>query len=238
MESGPIHANSSLMRVGINSAGLRLFLIGGLIITVSFVAWQLGYFEAEQRDRIIAANGDVRNSPAAAAIFIGCWILAVILCLPTTVLTIVGGALFGVTRGAVYSWSAAMIGTLVAHALATSLSSRGIQRIFGKHRLLAILQGTDDIWLLIRMRVTPVAPFGVVDYVAGLARVPLRAIMIATAIGIAPGTIAYAFAGSKLRAGMGSTGGSAREAFFIAGAVTLVMLGTTVVPWIVNRVRK
>ena len=217
---------------------LRLLLIGGLILIASAVAWRLGYFEAEQRDRLIAANGDLRGSPAAAAIFMASWILAVILCLPTTVLTIIGGALFGTARGALYSWSAAMLGTLIAHAMATFLSSRGIQQLFGKHRLLATLNGTDDIWLLIRLRVTPAAPFGVVDYVAGLARVPLRAMMIATAIGIAPGTIAYAFAGSKLRDGIGGSGGSSHTAFLIAGGVTLLMAGMTVVPWLLNKLAK
>lgn len=213
-----------------------LILIGAVLAVASFTAWRLGYFDLEQRDRLIAAVGDVHSSWTAAAIFIGCWILAVILCLPTTVITVVGGALFGVTRGALLSWSAALLGTVITHTLARSLSTRGIRRLFGEHRLLETLDGTSDIWLLVRMRVVPAAPFGVVDYVSGLAKVPLRALMIATAIGMAPGAIAYAFAGSQLRAGLAADG-SARNALLVAGGVSLAMMGVALVPWIWAKLR-
>ncbi|MEO5568484.1 MAG: VTT domain-containing protein [Gemmatimonadaceae bacterium] len=208
-----------------------LILFGAVLAVASFTAWRLGYFDSAQRDRLIAAVGDVHGSWTAAAIFMGCWIVAVILCLPTTVITIIGGALFGVTRGALLSWSAALLGTVIAHTLARSLSTRGIRRLFGEHRLLETLNGRTDIWLLVRMRVVPAAPFGVVDYVSGLAKVPLRALLIATAIGMAPGTIAYAFAGSQLRAGLAAPDGSARNALLMAGGVSLAMMGVALVPW-------
>jgi uncharacterized membrane protein YdjX (TVP38/TMEM64 family) len=158
-----------------------------------------------------------------------------VLCLPTTVLTIVGGALFGTTRGALYSWSAALIGTIVAHSVARSINTGGMRRLFGQHRIFEMLRTRADIPFLIRMRLMPIAPFGVLDYVAGVAGVPTRTITLATAIGVAPGILAYAFAGDQLRAGIGDPSGGGRNALMIAGVVSVAMVAIAFVPALVTK---
>jgi uncharacterized membrane protein YdjX (TVP38/TMEM64 family) len=210
----------------------------GVVAIVSALVWRLGYLEAAQRTAVIAAVGDVRGSPAAGAIFILCWLLAVVLCLPTTVLTVVGGALFGTARGALYAWSAALIGTAVAHAIADRFGTAAVRRLFGTHRLLATLRARADVPFLIRMRVVPIAPFGVLDYVAGLAGVPLRTIVLATAVGIAPGILAYAFAGAKLRIGIDAPPGAGHDALLVAGLISMAMAAMAAVPWVVKRRRR
>jgi uncharacterized membrane protein YdjX (TVP38/TMEM64 family) len=215
-----------------------LVVIVGVVAIASTLAWRLGYFEAERRDAIITALGDLRGSPTASAIFIVCWMLAVVLCLPTTVLTVIGGALFGTARGALYSWSAALIGTAVAHAIAYKLNTTAVRRLFGRHKLLATLQARADIPFLIRMRVMPIAPFGVLDYVAGLAGVPIRTIMLATAIGVAPGILAYAFAGAQLRTGINEPASAGHHAFLVAGLVSLGMVAVATVPWLLKKLRR
>lgn len=204
----------------------------------SAVAWRLGYFEAARRDAIITALGDVRGSPTASAIFILCWVLAVVLCLPTTVLTVIGGALFGTMRGALFSWSAALIGTAVAHGIAYKLNTTAVRRLFGGHKLLATLEARADVPFLIRMRVVPIAPFGVLDYVAGLAGVPIRTIMLATAIGVTPGILAYAFAGAQLRTGIDAPAGAGNHALLVAGLISLGMVAIATVPWVVKRLTR
>ena len=209
----------------------------GVVAIASAVAWRLGYFEEARRDQLIAAIGDVRSSPVAAAVFVGSWTMAVILCLPTTVLTIVGGALFGTVRGALFSWAAALIGTVVAHSVARKLNTGAMRRLFGRHRLLEMLRKRADIPFLIRLRLMPIAPFGVMDYVAGLAGVPTRTMVLATALGVGPGILAYAFAGDQLRAGIGAPAGAGRNAFILAGAISLVMVAIAVLPPALRRLR-
>jgi uncharacterized membrane protein YdjX (TVP38/TMEM64 family) len=215
-----------------------LLITIGVIAIASTVAWRLGYFEPARRDAIIGALGDVRGSPGAGALFILCWVLAVLLCLPTTVLTVIGGALFGTPRGALYSWSAALIGTAVAHAIAHKVNPATARRLFGGHKLLATLQARADVPFLIRMRVVPIAPFGVLDYVAGLAGVPVRTILLATAIGVTPGILAYAFAGAKLRMGIDAPAGAGSHALLVAGLISLGMVGIATVPWVVKRLQR
>jgi uncharacterized membrane protein YdjX (TVP38/TMEM64 family) len=211
-------------------------MVGGVVVA-SAIAWRLGYFEAARRDHLIAAVGDVRSSPGAAAVFMACWVAAVLLCLPTTVLTIVGGALFGVARGAGYSWSAALIGTVAAHTVARKLDTGAVRRLFGKHRLLEKLRARADVPFLIRMRLMPIAPFGVLDYVAGLAGVPTRTIALATAIGVGPGILAYAFAGDQLRVGIGAPAGAGGKALMLAGVVSFGMVAVAALPWVLKKVR-
>jgi uncharacterized membrane protein YdjX (TVP38/TMEM64 family) len=214
-----------------------LLVAVGAFATVSIVAWQLGYFEPERRNQLIAAVGDVRDSPTAWAVFVACWVLAVVLCLPTTVLTIIGGALFGTMRGALFSWSAALIGTIVAHSIAHKLSTDRVRRLFGKHHLMEKLRKRGDIPFLIRLRLMPIAPFGVLDYVAGLAGVPTRTIVLATALGVGPGILAYSFAGDRLRVGIGAPAGTGGNALMLAGAISLCMVAVATVPWLVRKLR-
>lgn len=241
---GPFHAKSSVVQIDGALPTTRrpsrwpLLIIAGVVAIASILAWRLGYFETERRNQLIAAVGDVRGSPTASAIFIGCWVLAVVLCLPTTVLTIVGGALFGTTRGALYSWSAALIGTVVAHSIAGKFNADAVRRLFGKHHLLETLRSRADVPFLIRMRLMPIAPFGVLDYVAGLAGVPTRTILLATAIGVGPGILAYAFAGDRLRLGIGAPAGEGGNALMIAGVISLCMVAVATVPWVVKKVRE
>jgi uncharacterized membrane protein YdjX (TVP38/TMEM64 family) len=214
-----------------------LLIIIAFLAAASIIAWRLGYFEAERRNQLIAAVGDVRGSPTAVAVFITCWVLAVVLCLPTTVLTIIGGALFGTARGGLFSWSAALIGTFVAHSIAGRFNPAAVRRLFGKHHLLEKLRTRADVPFLIRMRLMPIAPFGVLDYVAGLAGVPTRTIVVATAIGVGPGILAYAFAGDRLRVGMGAPAGAGANALILAGGVTLCMVAIAAVPWLLRKLR-
>jgi uncharacterized membrane protein YdjX (TVP38/TMEM64 family) len=225
------------VRVPRGPAALRIGILVVLMASVSIVAWRLGWFDADRRDELIASIGEVRNSPVAWILFVAVYGLVIILCLPATVVTIVGGALFGVARGAPLTMAGALLGTVATHVIARSIGSGAARRLFGKHRLLDMLKGRADVPFLIRLRVLPIAPFGVLDYVAGLAGVRLRALVLATAIGIAPGTVAYSFAGDQVRVGIQEPGASARKAFILAAVVTAIMAGVAVVPTVIGKLR-
>lgn len=216
----------------------RLLILVGIVLLASLIAWRLGYFDLDRREQLAAARRAAAGSMFAAPLFIGGWTLAVLLCLPTTILTIVGGALFGPIRGALFAWSGALIGTTIGHFIASSVGRSTINRLFGRHRLLERLRGRTDLRTLIPLRVLPIAPFGVFTYVAGIARIPRRSILLATGLGMIPSMVGYAFAGDQLRRGIESQGADASRALFIAGAVSLVVSGLAVIPWIVRRIQR
>jgi uncharacterized membrane protein YdjX (TVP38/TMEM64 family) len=216
---------------------LRLTLLPGLVAVALLIAWRLGYFELAQREHLVALIRRARQTSWAGVLYVIAYALAATIGLPTTVLSIVGGALFGVARAVVFAWAGAMVGTLVAYTLARSIGKGPVQRFLGRHHLLDLLGKRSDFWALLRLRVLPVAPFAVLDYAAGLAGVSLRPLLLATAIGILPSLTVYTYVGSELVTGF-LTGGEAKfRALWIAGSVSLVMICISLVPTVIRKIR-
>jgi uncharacterized membrane protein YdjX (TVP38/TMEM64 family) len=213
----------------------RLLIPVAVILLASATAWKLGYFDIDRRGELASLVRAASGSPWALPLFLTAYVLVVLLCLPATILTVVGGALFGALRGGIGAWLGAMIGTALAYTLARSIGRNTIQRMFGKHKLLDRLRQHAGVRGLIMLRVVPIGPFGVLSYVAGVARVPLRKWLLATGIGTLPTVAAYAFAGEQLRKGFESGGRAGTRAFFIAGALSLGLMATAFIFGWINR---
>jgi uncharacterized membrane protein YdjX (TVP38/TMEM64 family) len=83
----------------------------------------------------------------------------------------------------------------------------------------------------------PVAPFAVLNYLAGLVGISLRLLLLATAIGVLPSLVAYVYAGAELVVGLEQAGPARLRAFWIAGGVTVLMLGVSFLPRAFRRSR-
>lgn len=216
---------------------LRLTMLPALVAVALLIAWRLGYFDLARREHLVGLIRQARHTSWAGLFYVIAYALVVTLGLPATVVSIVGGALFGVARGVVLAWSGAMTGTLIAYTLARSVGKGHVHRFLGRHHLLDRLRKRSDFWTLLRLRVLPVAPFGVLDYVAGLVGVPVRALLLATAIGILPSLTAYTYVGAELVTGLLTAGEAQFRALRIAGAVTLVMICISLVPTVIRQFR-
>jgi len=216
---------------------LRLALLPALVVVALALAWRLGYFELARREQLVALVRQARHTPAAGLVYAIAYALIAAVGLPITVLSIVGGALFGTARGAALAWSGAMAATLIAHALARSIGQKSVRRLLGRHHLLDRLRKRSDFWLLFRLRLVPVGPFAVLDYVAGLVGVSLRVLLLATAFGVLPTVAAYAYAGAELVTGLEQAGEARFRALWIAAGVTVVMICISVVPTAIRQLR-
>ena len=125
---------------------------------------------------------------------------AVALSIPgATLLTIVGGLLFGWLTGAIAAIIAATAGaTLIFLAARTSLEE-ALTRKAGS-LVTRIRDGftRDAFNYLLFLRLTPVFPFWLVNIAAALAQVRLKTFVAATILGIIPATLAFSFVGSGL----------------------------------------
>jgi uncharacterized membrane protein YdjX (TVP38/TMEM64 family) len=202
------------------------------------IAWRLGYFDLARREELVALIRRGRRTSWAGVLYVAVYVLAATVGLPITVLSIVGGALFGTLRGFVLAWIGAMLGTLTAYTLARSIGERSTRRVLGRHHLLDRLRKRSDFWALVRLRVVPVAPFAVLDYLAGLLGVSLRALLLASAVGVLPTVAAYTYAGAELVRGLEQAGEARFRAFWIAGGVTLVMICVSLVPAVIRHFRR
>lgn len=215
---------------------VRLAALPVFIVIAVVVAWRLGYFDLDRRQRLFETVQQLRMAPWVEGWFITAFAVALALCLPANLATMLAGAIFGTWVGATVSWVGSLVATMIAYVLARSIAQRPVKRLFGEHRLLRQLRERDDVLSLFRMRVMPVAPFAVLAYGAGIAGISLRRLTIATAIGGLAGSLAYAYVGSKLLAAIVS-GHASRRPLLIAAGVTTAMLLVSVLPALVRRAR-
>ncbi len=216
---------------------LRLALLPGLVVVALVLAWRFGYFRLVQSEQLLALVHHARHKPWAGPLYVIAYAVIATLGLPITVLSVVGGALFGAMRGMLLAWTGAMIATVTAHLMARSIGQDSVRRFLGRHHLLGQLRKRSDFWTLLRLRVLPVAPFAVLDYVAGFVGIPLRILLLATAIGVLPTVVAYGYAGAEIMNGLEQVGQARLRAFWIAGVVTVVMICLSLLPRMIRQIR-
>jgi len=166
---------------------------------------------------------------ASVAIFILVYTVAVALSVPgAAILTLTGGFLFGIWEGA-----AAVVVGATAGATALFLAARfvlgGVLRAKAGPWLTKMEAGfnEDALSYLLALRLIPAFPFFIVNLVPAFLGVSLRTFVIATFLGIIPGTFVFASIGAGLGSIFDSTGVLAERRADAAGyyrAVGLALL--------------
>jgi uncharacterized membrane protein YdjX (TVP38/TMEM64 family) len=133
----------------------------------------------------------------APAVFVAIYICWTVLLLPGVVPTLAGGALFGVLAGSVLALAGAVAGATLAFLIARRAGRKAVTKIVEARgvRLEDWLRRYGFVALLYA-RLVPIVPFNVLNYAAGVVGIPTRIYLVATAIGIIPGTVAYTAVGS------------------------------------------
>ncbi|MEZ5667955.1 MAG: TVP38/TMEM64 family protein [Alphaproteobacteria bacterium] len=115
------------------------------------------------------------------------------------VLTLVGGFLFGAWAGTAIVVVAATVGATGLFLAARTAVGEGLSRNAGPFvRKMEAGFKRDAFSYLLFLRLTPVFPFWIVNLAPALLQVPLRTYVIATALGIVPGTFVFASFGAGL----------------------------------------
>ncbi len=143
--------------------------------------------------RAVAALQQMGQSVGPVAAIVG-FTLALILAVPLTFLTLVTIVAFGPTAGFFYAMGAAVIGAAVTFLIGKLMGHEVVQRLGGP-RVNSISRrlASHGILSVIAIRMVPVAPFAVVNLVAGATHLSLRDLMVGTAIGMTPGTLIMVF---------------------------------------------
>jgi uncharacterized membrane protein YdjX (TVP38/TMEM64 family) len=172
----------------------RVFLWGALIAGILFAA---RYFDSRPLRELLQWISGLGAS--APLVFIPLYVVACVLFVPGSILTLSAGFLFGVVRGSVYVSVAATLGATVAFL---------IGRYFARHWVAARLanypkfKAVDEAvaqegWKIVALtRLSPVFPFNLLNYGFGLTKVRVRDYVLASWAGTLPGTILYVYLGS------------------------------------------
>jgi uncharacterized membrane protein YdjX (TVP38/TMEM64 family) len=154
----------------------------------------------------------------ALVLYILIYITAVTLSIPGAVfLTILGGFLFGWLVGGAAAAVSATIGAVGIFLIArTSVGDALLRRAGPRLQRLATGFQEDAFSYLLFLRFLPIVPFWVTNLASALFGVSLKTFFLATQIGLIPGTLAFAVAGSGLDSVIAAQQ-QAREACLAAG---------------------
>ncbi len=175
------------------------------------------------------------NYLRAALVYVGLYISTAFIVPGALVLTLAGGFLFGVVMGTIYTNIGGTAGALLAFLLARHLAGNWMQ---DKYRI-PLKKFNEEMkkngyLYLIALRVVPVFPFFLVNYLAGFTKVRLRTFAWTTLAGMLPGSVAYTFAGQQFRS-VNSPGDLLSKEIFIALAPLAIF---SLVPVIVKYMRR
>ena len=215
---------------------LILALIAGLIIIIRFtpLGEQLNLQQlARQRDTLLQIVAD--RAIISAIVFIAIYIAVVALSIPgATVLSLIGGFLFGPLIGLLLINVGATTGALLIFLAARFLLGNSIQAKYPdklarfNHELAQ--NGTN---YLLTLRLIPIFPFFLINLFAGFTRIPVLTFVWTTALGIIPGSFVYAYLGYS-----GTTIEPGESLLSPQIIIALVLLGLlSLVPVLVRKVK-
>lgn len=136
----------------------------------------------------------------AFGLFMGGYILVAALSLPgATILTLAGGAIFGLGWGWVAVSIASTLGATCAFLIARFFIGGWVQERFGD-RLKKMNEGVkkEGAFYLLTLRLVPVFPFFIVNLLMALTPIRAFTFLWASQLGMLPGTLAYVNAGTRL----------------------------------------
>ncbi|MEJ7843694.1 MAG: TVP38/TMEM64 family protein [Rubrobacter sp.] len=119
---------------------------------------------------------------------------AVLAPLPAPAVAVAGGFIFGVYKGFLLTWLGALLGGTACFALARIFGRRFVARSARAGRLDPYVEEHGAVLVFV-LRLIPVVSFDVISYAAGLTRIPFWKFLLATALGMAPGTFAFVYLG-------------------------------------------
>ena len=194
MDTGSVQA-AAKAAPAVLAAGLGLGLV--VIVTACVVyrepiAVALGQF-------MLVVEG---LGPKGYLLFVVVYTLLEVLAVPAAPLTMTAGALFGVPLGAslvlTSATAAACLSFVVTRYLARDRVMKLAERIDneGKWKAVDAAIGRDGFRVVLLLRLSPLLPFALSNYLYGLSSVPLNEYAAGSFLGMIPGTVAYVAAGT------------------------------------------
>lgn len=207
----------------------KQWLVGAavlLVVVLLTALWQftpLGDWLSEEN--LKSAAQVIKQLPLAPL-----WILLVfgicsLLAVPVSLLIIATVLTFGPWTGSAYALGGSLIGGLLGFAVGHLLGRGGVSQLAG-HRInqLSRRLGEQGLLAVIAVRIVPVAPFAVINLVAGASHIRLRDFFWGTLLGMLPGIIAFSAFADSLIATLKQP--EPQQLAILAGVVTAVIVMT------------
>lgn len=183
----------------------RKLLILAAFVTAILLLWLLVAgqdfltFEYLKTNHHTLRNYVATHYARSALIFILLYLSTSLVVPGALALTVAGGALFGTLPTALFVNIGATVGSVVAFYVTRYLLAAWVQERY-RNELVRFHRELEQhgYSYLLTLRIIPILPAFLVNYLAGLTRVPPRTFIWTTSLGVLPGALIYAYAGSRL----------------------------------------
>jgi uncharacterized membrane protein YdjX (TVP38/TMEM64 family)/rhodanese-related sulfurtransferase len=210
-------------------AALRAFVALAVVAAVALAWLHRDQFDAARIRAVVDAAG-----VWAPVAFMALFALATVLFVPGVIFGLVGGALFGPVWGALWSLLGATAGATLAFVLARTVAGDWVRARAGGALKRAVEGVEAEGWRFVALvRLVPLVPFNLLNYVLGLTRIGLFRYVAASLVCMIPGTVAYTWLGHAGGAALGGESDAVRYGLLALGALAIVAF----VPRLVRRFR-
>lgn len=182
----------------------KILFSGLLILLIAGVVWALPpgllTLETLKRYHLMLAAWHDRAPFLSAGLYFVIYTLVASLSIPgAALLTLLGGALFGLGQGTLLVSFASTLGATLAMLTSRYLLRDGVSRRF-QRQMMTVNHGMtrDGVFYLFALRLMPLFPFVVVNLLAGLTTVSVRRYWWVSQAGMLPATVVYLNAGRQL----------------------------------------
>ncbi len=132
-------------------------------------------------------------------VFIIVYGVATVFLMPGTIMTVIGGILFGPLAGTIINTVGATIGASASFITGRVLGQSAVQKHIGKNlRKLEDFVERNEWESILVLRLIPVFPFNVINYGLGVTKMRTSTYIIGSFIGMLPGTFVYTFAAHRV----------------------------------------
>src|SRR6266446_99118 len=176
-------------------------------------------------------------------IFIGVYALATVLLAPGSILTIGAGFAFGLWKGFLAVSAGATLGASLAFLVARTIARNKIESVAQRHEKFRKIDnaiGKQGAKLIFLLRLSPVIPFSLSNYLYGLTTVKFWPYVLASWIGMMPGTFLYVYVGtaSKLAVSAAAGGEAVKHGWQYWTLISFGLAATVVVTIWVTKIAR
>jgi uncharacterized membrane protein YdjX (TVP38/TMEM64 family) len=147
---------------------------------------------------------------AGVFIFIAVYALATVLLAPGSVLTLGAGFAFGLWKGFLAVSAGSTLGASLAFLVARFIARDKIEAIAKRNETFRKIDkaiGEEGVKLIFLLRLSPVIPFNLSNYFYGLTAVKFWPYVLASWLGMMPGTFLYVYIGAASKAAVAAAAG-------------------------------
>ncbi|MEG4233623.1 TVP38/TMEM64 family protein [Microcoleus sp. Pol11C3] len=166
-----------------------------LLLALLIVATRSAYVQDVLRTLLMRIEDLGWWGPVA---FVATYNLATVLFVPGSLLTLGGGAIFGLWWGSVYVFVASILGAVFAFAIGRYLCRDRVVKYMEsqpKFKALDRAVSQQGLKIVFLTRLCPLFPFNLLNYALGITQVSLKDYVLGS-FGMIPGTIMYVYSGS------------------------------------------